>query len=98
MKNICTICSLNRKDITDVYERRGKTYHDHISEDHKIFNYVFYIIYLYKKDITEFTGIESYIYDLAVLQKEISWFPLEKLYIAKDGELESSNKEEEDLD
>ena len=98
MKNICTICSLNRKDISDVYEPRGKTYHDHISEDHKIFNYVFYIIYLYKKDMTEFTGIESYIYDLAVVQKEISWFPLEKLYIAKEGELELISKDDDDED
>ena len=96
MKNICTICSLNRKDISDVYEPRGKTYHDHISEDHKIFNYVFYIIYLYKKDMTEFTGIESYIYDLAVVQKEISWFPLEKLYIANEGDLELMNKDDDD--
>lgn len=98
MKNICTICSLKREEIMKIYDKRGKTYYDHIGKDHKIFNYIFYIIYLYKKDVTEFTGIESYVYELAFNQKDITWFPSEKLYIAKEGEILKEEEEDDDDD
>jgi hypothetical protein len=87
MKNICTICSLKREEIVKIYNKYGKNYNDHIKYDHKIFNYIFYIIYLYKKDNTEFTGMESYVNDLVFVQKDITWFPNHQLYIAKSGEL-----------
>ena len=98
MKNICTICSLKREEIMKIYDKHGKTYSDHIGTDHKIFNYIFYIIYLYKKDTTEFTGIESYVYELAFNQKDITWFPTEKLYIAKEGEILKDEEEEDEED
>jgi hypothetical protein len=101
MKNICTICSLKREEIVKIYNKYGKNYNDHIKSDHKIFNYIFYIIYLYKKDNTEFTGMESYVNDLVFIQKDITWFPNHQLYIAKPGELqmnESDNEEEEEED
>ena len=81
-----------------IYDKRGKTYYDHIGKDHKIFNFFFYIIYLYKKDVTEFTGIESYVYELAFNQKDITWFPSEKLYIAKEGEILKEEEEDDDDD
>ena len=73
-------------------------YTDHIIRDHHIFNYIFYIIYLFKKDKTEFTGIESYVYELAFNQKDITWFPIDQLYIAKPGELQLDDDEDDDDD
>ena len=96
MKNICTICSLKREAIIKIYNKYGKNYNDHIKSDHKIFNYIFYIIYLYKKDNTEFTGMESYVNDLVFIQKDITWFPNHQLYIAKPGELQMNESEEEE--
>src|SRR5574344_3131898 len=88
MKNVCTICSLKKEEIEKIYDKFGRSYNDHISIDHKIFNYIFYIIYLYNKDTTEFTGMESYVYELVFNQKAITWFPLKNLYLAKPGELD----------
>lgn len=82
MKNVCTICGLKREDIEKIYDKYGKTYDNHIKKDHNIFYYIYYIIYLHKKDNTEFTGMESYIYEMVFKQKDITWFPIDKyIYI-----------------
>jgi hypothetical protein len=78
MKNVCTTCGMKRDDIEKIYDKYSKTYDDHIRNDHGIFNYIYYIIFLHKKDKTEFTGMESYVYDLAFKQKDITWFPIDK--------------------
>ena len=97
MNNICTICSLKKDKINKVYKNYGKDYTIHKDIDHFIFNYIFYIIYLYKKEKTELNGMESYIYESVFIQKDITWFPIKKLYIAKPEELEI-NSDEEDND
>ena len=96
MNNICTICSLKKDKITKIYKNYGKEYHTHQEVDHSVFNYIFYIIYLYKKEKTELNGMESYIYESAFVQKDITWFPSKKLYIAKPEELEIDSEEDED--
>ena len=97
MNNICTICSLKRDKIEKIYKNYKRDYNTHENIDHFVFNYIFYIIYLYKKEKTELNGMESYIYDSAFIQKDITWFPSKKLYIAKPEELEiDSDKDDED--
>ena len=96
MNNICTICSLKKDKIIKVYKNYGKDYYTHQNIDHFVFNYIFYIIYLYKKEKTELNGMESYIYESAFIQKDITWFPNKKLYIAKPEELEIDSDEEDD--
>ena len=96
MNNICTICALKKDKITKIYKNYGKDYNTHQNIDHFVFNYIFYIIYLYKKEKTELNGMESYIYDSAFVQKDITWFPNKKLYIAKPEELEIDSDEDED--
>jgi len=96
MNNICTICSLKKDKIIKVYKSYGKDYSTHQNVDHFVFNYIFYIIYLYKKEKTELNGMESYIYESAFIQKDITWFPSKKLYIAKPEELEIDSDEEND--
>ena len=96
MNNICTICTLKKDKIIKIYKNYGKSYDAHLKKDHNFFNYIFYIIYLYKKEKTELNGMESYIYELAFVQKDITWFPTKKLYIAKPEELEINSDEEDD--
>ena len=40
--------------------------------------------------------MESYIYDSAFIQKDITWFPNKKLYIAKPEELEIDSDEDDE--
>jgi hypothetical protein len=78
MNNVCTICGLKKEEIEKVYDRFGRSYNDHIQKDHNIFNYIYYIIYLYKKDKTEFNGMETFINDMVFHVKDITWFPINK--------------------
>ena len=96
MNNICTICSLKKDKIIKIYKNYGKDYNTHQNVDHFVFNYIFYIIYLYKKEKTELNGMESYIYESAFVQKDITWFPNKKLYIAKPEELEIESDDDSD--
>ena len=81
MKNICSICGQKRNEIEKIYEIYGLDYNYHIKVDHNIFNYVFYIINLHFKDKTEYNGMESYVYNMVYIHKDIAWFPYNKLYI-----------------
>jgi len=76
--NICCICGQKRDEIEKIYDKYGKTYKDHIDEDHDPFNYIFYIFYLLKKDKNEYTGMESFIYNMVFKVKDITWFPENK--------------------
>jgi hypothetical protein len=79
MHNKCTICSLKREDIEKIYDDiYKKSYLTHIKQDHNIFYYIYYIIYLNNKSKTEFTGMESYVHQMVFKQKDITWFPIEK--------------------
>ena len=87
---------LKKDKIIKVYKNYGRDYYIHQNVDHSVFNYIFYIIYLYKKEKTELNGMESYIYESAFIQKDTTWFPSKKLYIAKPEELEIDSDEEAD--
>ena len=68
---MCYICSYERakfdKESEGGFER-------HIREDHNLWNYVYYVVHLEKKDTTEMTGTESYVHK-NYLDGEISWIP-----------------------
>ena len=40
-----------------------------------MWNYVYYLAYLVDKEVTEYSGIESYIY-LKLKGKDYTWFPI----------------------
>jgi hypothetical protein len=42
-----------------------------------MWHYLFYISYIIHKDVTELTGIESYVKD-CIDKKNIEWFPIHK--------------------
>jgi hypothetical protein len=69
MKTKCLICNLDRNkfDSTSGFRK-------HITEDHNVWQYVYFIVYLQSKDDTEYNGIESYCSAMIVAQ-EVSWIP-----------------------
>jgi len=57
LENECFMCGLGRTQ----YEQMGPEYSfaKHKSEDHGMWNYIHFIVYLHKRDETDFTGGES---------------------------------------
>merc|ERR1712142_1119206 len=70
IKNSCFICGLNRK----VFDNTYTTFEEHISLEHNMWHYLYFLVLLKVKDPTEFTGPESYIFKM-IENRSYSWFP-----------------------
>ena len=58
-----------------------------MKNDHNLWNYVYYIVYLTTKDQTDYTGVESYVHEL-YQDQNVDWMPMNQA-------LELESKEEE---
>lgn len=58
--NSCYICNEERAR----FDKEGGGFINHITDDHDLWMYVFYIVHLEAKDPTEMTGVESYVHGL----------------------------------
>ena len=79
--NVCYICSLERY----IFDKHADGFEMHIRRDHKLWNYLYFMYFLKKKDSTEYTGIESYV-AAQVFRDDTDWLPLGKAYCLKVGE------------
>jgi hypothetical protein len=87
VKNKCLICNLDRNK----FDHTSSGFHKHITEDHNVWQYLYFIAYLLSKDNTEYNGVESYC-SAQVAAQEISWIPQNQAL-----SLRSSEKAEENL-
>ena len=90
--NKCFICNLDRY----IFDQDGNGFDDHCKNDHNMWNYIFYIIHLKLKDPTEYTGVESYVWD-KYDKDDISWLPLHKAMIIDSTEEDKSEEDEKAL-
>ncbi|EQC35631.1 hypothetical protein SDRG_06915 [Saprolegnia diclina VS20] len=76
MKNQCFICGLSRDVFENHYTEQGISdgFAKHIASEHNMWNYLYFIVHLRAKDLTDCTGPEAYVKTL--LEKDDhSWFP-----------------------
>jgi len=59
----------------DMYDQMGLKFDDLIQKDQNMWNYIFFHLYLDKKDKTELTGAERYVLR-QITRKDNSWFPV----------------------
>ena len=74
VKERCFICDIEKSRF-DMKANEGITFERHVKQEHYMWNYVFFLIYLLKKKKTEYTGIEQDIANL-VAQDDTSFFPI----------------------
>jgi len=67
--NKCFICNLDRFKI-----RNGKNFDKHREIEHNMFDYVYLILYLEKKNPQEYTPVESYVWR-QINMGSVDWFP-----------------------
>jgi hypothetical protein len=87
--NVCFICGAKRDDL----EKDGVDFESHISDDHKMWNYVYYMILLRFSDIQDLNSINSYAIDL-INNNVISWFPTYRSKHLEMQEQEDSKKDD----
>ena len=81
-ENKCFICGRDR----DYIERcTNRPFRYHTLYEHNEWNYIFFICYLNNKESTEFSGIESNIYEL-IQTDEITWVPQQEGLTLRDTE------------
>mmetsp|Transcript_20239 Transcript_20239/g.17448 ORF Transcript_20239/g.17448 Transcript_20239/m.17448 type:complete len:85 (+) Transcript_20239:2051-2305(+) len=82
MTQNCFICGINRERL-DKNSEGKQGFYTHIKRDHYMWNYVFYKAYLDFKEVTEYNGDESYIFD-KMQNFDLGWFPVGRSLAVKD--------------
>eukprot|EP00451_Oxyrrhis_marina_P030723 CAMPEP_0204380652 /NCGR_PEP_ID=MMETSP0469-20131031/53542_1 /ASSEMBLY_ACC=CAM_ASM_000384 /TAXON_ID=2969 /ORGANISM="Oxyrrhis marina" /LENGTH=407 /DNA_ID=CAMNT_0051372325 /DNA_START=94 /DNA_END=1317 /DNA_ORIENTATION=+ len=96
MDNLCFICSQNRSDL----ERESVKFATHISQDHFMWVYARFLLYIEEEDDTLLTGLETYVKE-KIVSKEITWFPIGRCIAQEAGDAEDVSDREvriKDLD
>lgn len=76
IRDKCFICALEKSRF-DTKANEGITFEKHIKEEHYLWNYAYFLIYLYAKTRSEFSGIETYIFQRCEENDDItSFFPI----------------------
>ncbi|CAK4925818.1 unnamed protein product [Aphanomyces euteiches] len=76
MKNQCFVCGLTRDVFDNHYMQQGISngFQKHMAEEHNMWNYLYFIVHLQSRDLTECTGPEAYVKSL-LDKDDVSWFP-----------------------
>jgi len=85
MEQRCFVCGLERYKF-EINSTDGNGFGKHIRDDHNMWIYLYFIVYLYRKNVDEQTGFESYVFDRLneidsqgevhhKLAPDVSWFP-----------------------
>lgn len=80
----CFICDID-KDRFDVKANEGISFERHVQGEHNMWNYVYFLIYVFHKDPTKFTGTEQFIYNMA-RAKNLSFFPVLRSLVLEEAE------------
>ena len=71
MKDFCFICSLSRYTL----DHEGSGFTNHTRNEHRMWNYLFYLLYIQSKPVYDLTGLETYVYE-KYRKRDPSWFPV----------------------
>ncbi|XP_072886532.1 inositol 1,4,5-trisphosphate-gated calcium channel ITPR3 isoform X1 [Hemitrygon akajei] len=70
LRSTCFICGLER----DKFDNKTVSFEEHIKLEHNIWNYLYFIVLILEKNETDYTGPESYVYQM-IKTKDLDWFP-----------------------
>ena len=74
--NICFICGIE-KQVLDRASSEPDGFKRHIEEDHNMWNYLYFIVFLQENDKDDDDGLEYYVRH-CIDNDDITWFPLNK--------------------
>ncbi|KAK9764437.1 hypothetical protein K7432_008041 [Basidiobolus ranarum] len=73
MKSVCFICNISATE----FQKHAKGFEHHIKHDHNIWQYLFFLVHLKTKDVTEYTSQESYVAEM-LKDSDYSFFPVNR--------------------
>ncbi|VDD89339.1 unnamed protein product [Enterobius vermicularis] len=82
LRNTCFICGLERGR----FDNKIVTFEQHRENEHNLYHYLYFIVWLQIKDETEFTGPESYVAQ-CIKDRNNDWFPrMQAMSLAEDDQ------------
>lgn len=88
LRNTCFICSLDR----GAFDNKTVSFEEHFRMEHNLWHYLYFIVLIKVKDPTEFTGPESFVYEM-VKNKKLDWFPRMRAMSLVSEEAENDHNE-----
>lgn len=85
MQTKCFICGLPKSE----FDHIPHGFDNHISREHNMAHYMFFLLYLIKKQESEFSGQESYVWEL-YLKRKWDFFPVGDCFQNQEGRNPSS--------
>lgn len=73
LKSTCFICGLDRS----AFYNKTVSFEEHIKKSHNMWHYFYFIAHLNVKNATEYTGPESYVHEM-ILMNNLEWFPRQR--------------------
>merc|ERR1711988_1344312 len=73
MKSVCFMCGYDRPTL----DRSGSGFEQHITKEHNMWKYLYYVVYLLQKDPTEYTGLETFVAEM-IEEEDMSFYPTNK--------------------
>jgi len=95
MTGECFICAIDKSTFDDDAMKNGqqKGFLRHIKEEHNMWDYMFFIMFLENKDSTEFTGAETYV-QKCLDNNDIKWVPKKRALCLDDDDDDDDSFEE----
>jgi hypothetical protein len=95
MTGECFICAIDKSTFDDDAMKNGqqKGFIRHIKEEHNMWDYMFFIMFLENKDSTEFTGAETYV-QKCLDNNDIKWVPKKRALCLDDDDDDDDSFEE----
>ncbi|VDK72063.1 unnamed protein product [Litomosoides sigmodontis] len=82
LRNNCFICGLGRGR----FDNKIVTFEEHRKNEHNLYHYLYFIVWLQVKDETELTGPESYVAN-CIKEHKSDWFPrMQAMSLAEDNQ------------
>uniref|UniRef100_UPI00358E7F93 inositol 1,4,5-trisphosphate-gated calcium channel ITPR1-like n=1 Tax=Myxine glutinosa TaxID=7769 RepID=UPI00358E7F93 len=88
LKTTCFICGLER----DKFDNKTVSFEEHITQEHNMWHYLYFIVLVRVKDPTEYTGPESYVAQM-IKEHNLEWFPRMRAMSLVSGEGEAEQNE-----
>ena len=77
LANKCYICDIDRND----FESEKLDFQHHLQNDHNMWKYLWFLIYLDEKNSEDYNGIEQYVADCVATDNSLLWLPRKKAMV-----------------
>ena len=90
MHSTCFICGIN----ADTFDKEGSGFLTHVKHEHNMWQYLYFMHHLRKKEQDEYTGQESFVAQ-RIRQHNLSFFPHDKCLSLRDRSATSTEEEKD---